>query len=81
MGKWENEEVKSPGSIRSYECPHELQSDFSDIDEFDLTLSSEGLDLLRKSGSRKKPKTKVVSWPFRRKENTDEDVHAECVLR
>jgi len=38
-----------------------LESDLSDIDEFDLSLSSEGLDLLRKSRSRKKPETKVVS--------------------
>jgi hypothetical protein len=30
---------------------HDLKSDLSDIDEFDLTLSSEGLDLLRKSTS------------------------------
>ncbi len=76
-----NEELGPPATFDHVECPHDVQPDFSDIDEFDLPLSSEGLDLLRKSGSRKRPKTKVVSWPFRRKENTDEDVHAECVLR
>jgi hypothetical protein len=42
----------------------DLQSDLSDIDEFDLTFTSEDLDLLRESGSRKKPKTKVAFCPF-----------------
>jgi len=45
-----------------------LQVDFSDIDEVDLTLIPEGFDLLRESRSRKKPKTKFVSSPFRRNE-------------
>jgi hypothetical protein len=53
---------------RGIEYARDLQSYLSDIDEFDLALSSEGFDLLRESGSRKKPKTKVVSWPFQRNE-------------
>ena len=50
------------------ECARDLQPDLPDIDEFDLTSSSEVLNLLRESGSRKEPKTKVILGSFRRSE-------------
>jgi hypothetical protein len=64
---------------------HDLKSNLSDIDEFDLTFSSEGLDLLCKSGPRKKPKTKVTPSPLRRNQgrfsaNLLQDVDSDGLL-
>ncbi len=64
----ETEEVMKRVSKSQKPQNHDLQSDSSDIDEFDSTLFSEGLNLLRESRSRKKPKAEVVSRPFRRSE-------------